>query len=955
MANSLETLKVVIEASMAPLKKELKAAAKESQKTGKQMDEALNMDKSAKKNREAVNGVVTSIKKIQQNLKKISTEPINVNADGTVEQIKNVIRMLGKSKNDLASGELFDAMKDGVKGYVKEAQLAAGTKVHTDEYKQICNDIERTEKAQERLKQKKRDMQAAGINRESAAWKNNEAAIAANIRQLEAYNARKYYLNATDKDAQYSGGLSNQSYMQTGIDVAGSAISSAKNKVREFASAVTETIGKIPVLGRVAKGAAFIGKSAFSGMNTVIKKSGGAFAALIKKFASGIPIIRRFVGENRKSNTSFGGGVKNILRYAFGIRTLFAAMRKMRSAAVEGFKNLSQFDSGTNQSLSMLTSSLTQLKNSLATAFAPILNYIAPALNTLIQMAVTAANAVGQLFSALTGKSYAVQATKVNNNYAASLNNGTNAANNAADANDKLKRSLMGFDQINKLDDDSSKSSSGGSNGGSGGSGGTGFETVEVDSGISSIAEQIKNAWKEADFTDLGKMVGQKLNEALGKIEWGEIQATAKKIAQSIVTFLNGFIETTDWGLVGEAIGEAFKTALDFLYTALTKFNWQGLGDAVADLIAGVDWSGIFNRLSGTGGAIVGAIAGFIKGLLSDAIAEVKGYFAEKTEESGGNIVAGIFNGIVDAVKNIGTWIIENIFKPFINGFHEAFDINSPSKVMEEQGGFIISGLLEGLKGKISDVLTWFSELPGKISDAIGNVKEVIEVGLSLVKNGWSSLKDFIGVTKDAFLQKIDRAKAWGSEKMSSFMGVVDSLSQKIKRTKDWSGALSSWIGIKTSGLKQKIGLKKGWSGTIKDWLGIAKDFALKFKLPKIKVKWGSKEVLGFKITYPKGFSTYAKGGFPTKGQMFIANEAGPEMVGTMDGKTAVANSNQITTGIAAAVYPAVYGAMMQALSRMKGNGGEFHLYIGGKEVTDVVVEEIQDRTKRYGKNPVFE
>lgn len=46
----------------------------------------------------------------------------------------------------------------------------------------------------------------------------------------------------------------------------------------------------------------------------------------------------------------------------------------------------------------------------------------------------------------------------------------------------------------------------------------------------------------------------------------------------------------------------------------------------------------------------------------------------------------------------------------------------------------------------------------------------------------------------------------------------------------------------------------------------------------------------------------YASGGFPTVGEMFIARESGPEMVGTMGNRTAVANNNQIVAGIAGGV-----------------------------------------------------
>lgn len=62
-----------------------------------------------------------------------------------------------------------------------------------------------------------------------------------------------------------------------------------------------------------------------------------------------------------------------------------------------------------------------------------------------------------------------------------------------------------------------------------------------------------------------------------------------------------------------------------------------------------------------------------------------------------------------------------------------------------------------------------------------------------------------------------------------------------------------------------------------------------------------------------KGLSmsgAFASGGFPTSGELFIANEAGPEMVGTMGGKTAVANNDQIVAGISQGVYNAVVSAM---------------------------------------------
>lgn len=54
------------------------------------------------------------------------------------------------------------------------------------------------------------------------------------------------------------------------------------------------------------------------------------------------------------------------------------------------------------------------------------------------------------------------------------------------------------------------------------------------------------------------------------------------------------------------------------------------------------------------------------------------------------------------------------------------------------------------------------------------------------------------------------------------------------------------------------------------------------------------------------GVNTYASGGFVDEGQLFIAREAGAEMVGGIGRRTAVANNDQITDGIAQAVFDAL-------------------------------------------------
>lgn len=72
--------------------------------------------------------------------------------------------------------------------------------------------------------------------------------------------------------------------------------------------------------------------------------------------------------------------------------------------------------------------------------------------------------------------------------------------------------------------------------------------------------------------------------------------------------------------------------------------------------------------------------------------------------------------------------------------------------------------------------------------------------------------------------------------------------------------------------------------------------------LTGITVSAGSKSVK-INVKKPENVYTEAGGGFLNTGELFIAREQGPEMVGQIGNRTAVANTQQIVTGIADGVY----------------------------------------------------
>lgn len=929
MGDTLAKLKVILEASTSSYKKEMEKA----QKVTKSVSDSVKSETS----------------KVKQAMK----------MDDATESVKKQV-------------SVFQKMKQAITKY----QVKAGIKVPTQNFQELQSGIKKAEGTLSSLIAKQEKYEAIGVKKNSSAWKSLQYDIQGAKNEIEGYKNEMAEMqsNGTAFTRGYS--LPKEIFKGLGKGALGLG-SLGLNAAQKGWGGLKKVIsGTASVLTKVT---------------TVIKRTSGAFAALIQKFTSGIPILRRFTGATKSASGGLGGGLKNILKYAFGIRSLFALVNKLRSALVDGFKNLAQYSGETNNSISMLMSSLTQLKNAFAAAFAPILNVIAPILNTLIQKIISVVNTFGQLTSALTGKTTYIKAKKVQQDYAKSLNSNANSAKNAKKANEELKRTILSFDQINKMDDNSGSDSNSGIADTSGGlSPSDMFETESIPSKIKGIADMIKQAWKNADFTEIGAMVGNKLNAALNSIPWDKIKNTCNKIAKSVATFLNGFLETvdwklvgntlaqgintafgmantfaenfhwdslgkaigngingalggldwnliqetvrniatgitdtlnsfiqtTDWALVGQSFGNGINTILDFFHTAINNFDWMGAGTALADFVnnavntidfvnlgqtisdgikgvfdfgiaaiegidwwtigekvrdglAAIDWNGIADGFFELIGAAFGGLSAFFGGLLSDAVSGAQKYFQKKIEECGGNVVKGIFKGIKDAIVGIAEWIKDHIFTPFMKGFRAAFGIHSPSTVMAEQGGYIIDGLLKGVKDNISKFLNYIKEIPGKVLKAIGNIKnKVLQKG-----------SDIVSGLKDGF-----------TEKVSTFTSVLGTLPETIRN------AIPNLFDVGSSIIQN---FANGFS-------------SVHIPMPHIGWDWtgGSIRIGNFSFSLPRfNLQWYAKGGFPEMGQLFIANEAGPEMVGKMGSRNAVANNNQIVDGIKNGVFEAVLDA----------------------------------------------
>lgn len=93
-------------------------------------------------------------------------------------------------------------------------------------------------------------------------------------------------------------------------------------------------------------------------------------------------------------------------------------------------------------------------------------------------------------------------------------------------------------------------------------------------------------------------------------------------------------------------------------------------------------------------------------------------------------------------------------------------------------------------------------------------------------------------------------------------------------------------------------------------------------------------------------FDAYATGGFPSTGEMFMARESGPELVGRIGNRTAVANNDQIIAGIQQGVYNAM-------VSVQGDNQNVNNVYIGNRQVYKSFSRGLRTENNRLGTNTV--
>lgn len=369
---------------------------------------------------------------------------------------------------------------------------------------------------------------------------------------------------------------------------------------------------------------------------------------------------------------------------------------------------------------------------------------------------------------------------------------------------------------------------------------------------VKGVAEGFNSLVHTVNWTQIGDTFAQGFNTAINTLFLILTEFDWPGLAAGLANNLNGVVSGFDWAKLGTTLSTGMRTAIATLRSAITTFDWAALGKGVADGINSIDWVGILSDLAAgisdvlkgaldlligfaenldwaklgsdlwnsligiitnidwsgiiakafrlLGAALAGAVSlivGFAKSLwesLKSAFESTKNYFATYIDEAGGNVIEGLLNGIWNGIKNIGTWIKDNIFTPFINGFKNAFGIHSPSTVMAEMGGYLIEGLLQGIKNLWHTITDFFSNALASLKQTIANAWSAIQQGAqaawqgisNAVSSAWSGIKSGVSSACTAVGGAI--SNAWSGIK-SGASAAWSAVSSTVS---------NAWSGIKT-------------------------------------------------------------------------------------------------------------------------------------------------------------
>ena len=416
------------------------------------------------------------------------------------------------------------------------------------------------------------------------------------------------------------------------------------------------------------------------------------FEQSFEKFASAL------AGQSRAVR-AFGIDITNATlqeyAYKYGLSTAVSEMNQATKAQLRllamldqskvAFGDLANTMNSPSNQLRMLQQNFANLARTIGNLFLPIVEKVLPYINGLVM-------ALQRLFAWI-GSLLGIEFKSINSSMGGADNGMENFVSDTEDAGDalkeadkaakKLKNTVLGFDELNQLNDNSDSSSSKDDDGKSGTGGSPILDEAiakaleeyqkawdeafaRMDNKAQEVADRICDAFKKGDYKGIGTYISNGITNALESIQWDKVYKVASNFGTGLAEFLNGLItpelfsalggtiagslntavyaalsfgETFDWTNLGESIAAGVnrffkdfdfkalaetlnvwaKGLIDALTTALRKTDWKKIGQSIATFISEIDFLSIAWKLDKLALSLISAIGDTITGFVETA------------------------------------------------------------------------------------------------------------------------------------------------------------------------------------------------------------------------------------------------------------------------------------------------------------------------------------------------
>ncbi len=520
-------------------------------------------------------------------------------------------------------------------------------------------------------------------------------------------------------------------------------------------------------------------------------------------------------------------------------------------------------------------------------------------------------------------------------------------------------------------------------------------------SGINTLVNTWNLLFDGFDFVNLGKKIAEGANGLFDRVDWNALGKAVTQKFKALWETISGFVSRLNWGNVGTAIGEALNGALSNIRLSdvgttigraisgasvavknfTLTFDWDEAFEQVkgffVNVLEGINSSDLLDALSGLAGKIAGGIADTIS---DPEVLDQLETFASNLGEKLGSLdwvkyLGKLALAIVQALESLISGLLEGFIQGLLiklgvspedasNAFKDkdAFEMyNQTGDARWLPGGELYE------KAKIQEITAVYTGAEDRIPKGDKRIYDTTAVE--------NNTKDEIPAPKKkianstALLTGTEDGIKPGLKKINNFNAnlstATDGISKANKVTKEWKADLN--------GTNDRIAASKktlnGFVGNLNDvnppkktkYINVNGNL-IKVDPPKniptvtIKANLDVRNTMNngwrlvpaangglFRNGSWKPITRYASGGSPQSAEIFMAREAGPELVGRIGSSTAVMNNNQIVSSVADGVRRAVIEGMAIANT---GNGGSapYEIHVTVKTQNDEVLARAVDR-----------